>query len=213
MENLNKATIQRLLLYYHYISDHLAHTDGVSVSSAEIARLIDVDDTQVRKDLSALGLKGCPRVGFKMAEVKQTIRIRLGFNDCHKAIVVGAGKLGGAIGSYKEFFDYGLNVIALFDNDPNKIGLMIGDHVVQPVDKVETFIRDHDVQMGILAVPADTAQDVARKVIQAGLKALWVFSSTHIEVPENIAVRHEHLLGGLAEMLYSMKMQTIKQSV
>ena len=205
MASLNRPTLERLLLYYHYLDEHVDADIDERVSSAHLARLLQMDDTQVRKDLAAIGLKGCPRVGFVTRDVMQEIRRALGFDVAYRAVVVGAGRLGGAIASYMAFGDYGLNIVAMFDADPNRVGLMIGSHVVQPADQLERIVGEHEVLLGILAVPADAAQGLADRLVQAGVKAIWNFAPTAVTVREGVVIRHEHLSVGLAELSYHLK--------
>lgn len=205
MSSLNRPTLERLLLYYHFINAHLDQQESAAVSSAVIAKFMDSDDTQVRKDLAAIGLKGRPRIGFIATEVKSKIREILGFDDNFKAVVIGAGRLGGAIASYKEFSDYGLEIVALFDNDLNKIGLTMGNHVVQPLNRLQAIIKKRQVKLGILTVPAEAAQEVTERLIKSGVNTIWNFSPANITITGGGAVRHEHIAVGLAELLYHLK--------
>jgi len=205
MKSLNRPTLERLLLYYHFIDHHLVAEDGSTVSSTKIANFMDLDDTQVRKDLAAISLRGRPRVGFVISEVKSRIRNILGFEEDCRAVVVGAGRLGGAIASYSEFRIYGLDIVALFDNHPDKIGRTIGNHVVQPVSQLLTIVKQRKVRLGVITVPAEAAQDVAEKLVQSEIKALWNFSPKNLIVPKTVTVRDEHLSVGLADLLYHLK--------
>jgi len=204
MSKLNRPTLERLMLYYHSVST-LGEEHPTSISSGQLAQLMDMDATQVRKDFAAVGLRGCPRVGFVTNEIKEKIRDMLGFDRVQKAVVVGAGRLGGALASYKEFRKYGLNIVALFDKDPTKVGLTVGHHVVQPMDRLDTFIRHQNVQLGIITVPADATQQVANALVAAGVKGIWNFSPASPTLPPELAYRHEHLSVGLAALSYRLK--------
>jgi len=202
---LNRPTLERLLLYYHFINVHMDQNDTVTVSSAKLATFMDSDDTQVRKDLAAIGLKGRPRIGFVASEVNSKIRHTLGFDENNRAVVIGAGRLGGAIASYKEFTDYGLEIIALFDNDQQKIGLTVGDHIVQPLNRLAAIVKRRDVHLGILTVPAGAAHEVVDRLVQTGVNTIWNFSPANITPSNGGAVRNEHIAVGLAELLYHLK--------
>ena len=205
MNDLNRQTVERLMHYYYCISEHCDLSKDTTISSARLAQLLYLDDTQVRKDLAAIGVKGIQRVGFEIRNVLEAIRRTLGFTDIKRAVVIGAGRLGGAITSYDGFAKYGLHIVALFDIDPAKVGLTIGGHVVQPLAGLETIIADRVVRLGILTVPAEKAQESADRLIKAGVKAIWNFSPTSLTVPEGFIVRHEHLSSGLAQLSYQLK--------
>ncbi len=204
MAEISKTTLERLILYYHFMSDHLDRDKSATVTSNKIADMMEIDDTQVRKDLAAIGIKGLPRVGFYTEDVRNRIREFLGFEDLYRAVVIGAGHLGGAISSYDQFAEFGLHITALFDNNPEKVGLTIGSHVVQPMERLLDIVQQRNVQIAVLTVPAEAAQPAAQTAVDAGIRAIWVFSSTRIKTPPNITVRYEHISRGLAELLYSL---------
>jgi redox-sensing transcriptional repressor len=205
MNTLNPMTLNRLMGYYHYIVRHIGRDNDLPLSSARLSKLLHIDDTQIRKDMAIIGIKGHPHVGFSSRQIVGAIRGVLGFDLSRPAVVVGAGRLGGALASFKDFRDYGLRTAAIFDNNPQKIGQTIGDQVVQPMDQIETIVRQSQAQLGILTVPAHAAQDVADRLIQAGLTALWNFAPIRIVAPDHVTVRHEHLAVGLAQLLYRLQ--------
>ncbi len=205
IEKLNRPTLERLLLYYHYINEHMNGEDTACISSSELAQIIGVDDTLVRKDFASIGLKGRPRSGFVMADIKSQIRVILGFDKSYHAIIVGAGRLGGAIACYDEFKDYGLKIVGLFDNDIQKIGSQIGEFTIQPLVELSPIIQQLQVILGILTVPAEAAQPLADQMIEAGVKGIWCFSPTHLVVPSHITLRQEHLSVGIAGLSYHLR--------
>jgi redox-sensing transcriptional repressor len=202
---LNQLVLERLMHYYHLVGEQIPELPTGWVSSAHIAQLLDMDDTLVRKDLAAIGVRGRPRVGFSVTELKGRIREVLGFNDMYKAIIVGAGRLGGAIVSYSGFARYGLYVVALFDSDEDRIGSVMGGVLVQSIESLEAVIRRHDVHMAIITVPAEAAQALADRLVVAGIRAIWNFAPTSLAVPADVFVRHEHISVGLAEVAYYLK--------
>ena len=202
---LNQLVLERLMHYYHLVGEQIPDQPSGWVSSAHIAQLLVMDDTLVRKDLAAIGVRGRPRVGFSIAELKGRVREVLGFNDTYKAVIVGAGRLGGAIVSYAGFAKYGLYVVAMFDADEKRIGSVMGGVLVQSVENLETIIQRHDVHMAILTVPAEAAQPVADRLVAAGVRAMWNFAPTSLSVPPDVFVRHEHISVGLAELAYYLK--------
>ncbi|MCC6154338.1 MAG: redox-sensing transcriptional repressor Rex [Candidatus Hydrogenedentes bacterium] len=202
---LNQLVVERLMHYYHLVADQIeTHASG-HVSSAQIAQLLEMDDTLVRKDLAAIGVRGRPRVGFSTAELMGAIRETLGFNERYRSIIVGAGRLGGAIASYGGFGKYGLDIVALFDADPARVGETLGGATIQPIDSLESVVRDHRVHLAVLTVPADAAQRLAERLVESGIRAIWNFAPRSLVVPPNVFVRHEHISVGLAELAYYLK--------
>ena len=208
--NLNRPTLERLMQYYHYITEHLhPHPpDSANVSSVQIAELLGIDPAQVRKDLAAINVKGQPNVGYKISTVVESIRQCLGFDKNYNAVLIGAGRLGGAIACYDEFRFYGLKIAALLDNAPQKIGTMIDGHKVQSVEMLEDIVQQQNIKLAILTVPAEAAQKLAERVTAAGIETIWNFSPTSLVMPDNVIVRNEHLSVGLAQLFYHLARRT-----
>lgn len=204
-KTLKHALLERLMHYYYYVTEKKAKNDGDAVSSQEIGSFLTMDDTLVRKDLAAIGVRGYPRVGFKAEEVKDAIRNVLGFDHTYKAVIVGAGRMGGALASYTDFSNYGLRVVAAFDLDPNKHGIFIGSTSVQSMENLEPVIEQHNVRLAILTVPAEPAQAIAERLVKAGVQAIWNFAPVTLTLPGDVVVRHEHISVGLAELAYHLK--------
>jgi redox-sensing transcriptional repressor len=204
-EPLRHPLLERLVHYYHFVAQLLDDEQAEHVSSARIARYVDVDDTQIRKDLAAIQLRGAPRMGFRTREVLARIREVLAFDKTCNAVIIGAGRLGGALAQYPGFREYGLRVLALFDADPGKAGQAVGGLPILPPTALSDTIRDENVSLAILTVPADAAQRIAETVTAAGAKAIWNFAPTSLDVPEGVVVRHEHISVGLGELLYHLQ--------
>lgn len=205
MDSLKRAILDRLPRYYHVLREQSETGDKHAVSSAVLASLVGVDDTQVRKDLALIGVRGCPRVGYKVNEVVEAIRDILGFDQTHRAVIVGAGRLGGALASYPGFSAYGLEIVALFDNSPAKIGTMVGCQQVRPLDDLERIVKRSSVDIAVLTVPAGVAPELAVRLAHAGVQAIWNFAPTRFAVPEGVSVRHEQISGGLAELTHHLR--------
>jgi redox-sensing transcriptional repressor len=195
--------------YYYFVGEERRPASEVpeedTVSSAEIAEFLHMDDTLVRKDLAAIGVRGYPRVGFKVDEVLTAIREVLGFEQTHRAVIVGAGRMGGALANYTDFAKYGLVVMAVFDNDPAKLGKTLGGAVIQSLDNLESTIARLGVRLAILTVPVDPAQSIADRLVVAGVQAIWNFAPTRLVAPPHVVVRHEHISVGLAELAYHLR--------
>ncbi len=202
---LNGIILERLPKYYNFLQERERRGGAAAVSSHEIAAGTGVDDTQIRKDLAAIGLKGCPRVGFSAREVATCLRRVLGFEQRYAAVLVGAGRLGGALAAYPGFQELGLTLSGVFDVDERKVGLAVGGLMVKPLAELEEFLRRFPVELGIIAVPAIAAQDVADRLIEGGVAALWNFAPLTLTAPAAVRVRNECLSIGLAELGYYVK--------
>ncbi len=184
-----EATITRLSVYSRFLEQ--VDTKGiVIISSGEIADGVGVSPAQVRKDLAYFGEFGTRGVGYNVKDLlKHTLKI-LGLNDKWSVVVMGAGNLGSALVSYRGFRQRGFNIVGVFDNDLAKIGKRLVDLEVLGTEKLDQVIKDNNVKIGIITVPAPTAQEVANQLISAGVKAILNFAPTVLSVPENVEVRN-----------------------
>lgn len=198
------TVLERLMHYYYFIADSWSGDEAAAVTSSQIADALHMDDTLVRKDLAAIGVRGQPRVGFKAAEVLAAIRGVLGFDKAYNGVIIGVGRLGSAIASYGGFERFGLRICAMFDNDPIKLGLMQGGLVVLAMDKLPLVVADKPVRLAILTVPDENAQEAADQAVAAGIEAIWNFASPNLVLPDHVFVRNEHISVGLAELTYSL---------
>lgn len=189
--------INRLTLY-HFILDDLRE-DEIFISSTKIAKLLNIDDSQVRKDLKILNNSGKCRVGYNVKELKKSIEEQLGFKKTKDAFVIGAGNLGSALAKYATFKDYGLNILAMFDNDINKIGKTINGKEVFDISKVGNLSKRLNVDIAILTVPREYAKGVANFLAGAGIKYIWNFTPCILDVPKDIKVWNENLIGNFLQ--------------
>lgn len=189
--------IKRLTLY-HFILDDLRE-DEIFISSTKIAKLLNIDDSQVRKDLKILNNSGKCHVGYNVKELKKSIEEQLGFKKTKDAFVIGAGNLGSALAKYATFKDYGLNIIAMFDNDINKIGKTINGKEVFYISKVGNLSKRLNVDIAILTVPREYAKGVANFLAGAGIKYIWNFTPCILDVPKDIKVWNENLIGNFLQ--------------
>lgn len=196
--------IERLMHYYHFMGQLEKGNTSAYFSSRHLAAVVDMDETQVRKDLAAIGVRGLPRVGFRVEEVQRRIREVFGFDEKREAVIVGAGHLGGALAAYSGFATYGLAFVAVFDGDSAKVGTSVGGLAVRPMNKLKPFVERRRIRLAALAVPGEAAQGVADLLALAGIQAVWNFAPVNIVVPEEVMVRHEHISVGLAELAYHL---------
>ena len=188
---VSPATVQRLPLYLRCLDELPA--DAERVSSSELAALAGVTPAQVRKDLSCLGSYGVRGVGYSVAGLTQQIRRALGLTREIAVIVVGAGNLGRALAGYGGFGESGFAVVGLFDSDPGAVGGRVGDLVVEPVGRLADAARTRGAAIGVIATPADAAQEVADLLVSAGVTSILNFAPTVIGVPDGVEVRRVDL--------------------
>ena len=202
MPRLRRLVLERLMRYYRFLAEGRGRTPPATVTSAEIAVALDIDPTQVRKDLGAIGLVGLGRVGFDACEVCRAIRIALGFDRSYRAVLVGAGHLGSALMAYARFGQWGLRFAAAFDTDQRKIGHLVTGCRVRSIRSMAAYIARHDIRMAILTTPVDVAQRMTDRLVAAGVRAIWNFTPTRLTVPPGVFVRNEHISLGLSELAY-----------
>lgn len=189
--------LNRLTLY-HFILDNLRE-DEENISSTKIASLLDIDPSQVRKDIKYLNSSGKCKVGYNAKKLKTSIEKCLGFKQIKDAFIIGAGNLGSALAKYTSFKDYGLNILAMFDNDPKKIGTTINNKQVFGIEKISSLIHRLNVEIAILTVPKECAQAIANYLAGAGIKYIWNFSPCVLEVPKTVKVWNENLIGNFLQ--------------
>ena len=166
-----------------------------------------VDDTQVRKDVSIIGYRGKPKSGYSVVGLKKAVGEFLGINYQNTAILIGAGKLGSALTEYPGFEEYGLKLAAIFDSAPERVGQVIGDFTILSIESLPRVIRSFKIGIAILTVPKSAAQSVCNNVIELGIKAIWNFAPTSLEVPEDVIVRNENLAVGAALLSHHLKIK------
>ncbi len=204
MKRLSRPVIERLPRYYHYLRELTNSHNGETVSSHQLAEMMGIDDTLVRRDLAAISVRGQPKVGYPAGEALRTIRHVLGLDERKRAILVGAGRLGGAIASYRGFGDFGLEIVAVFDRAAGQVGPELGGVPVHPTEGIEDFLAERPVDFAILTLPAEAAQVMADRLFAAGVRGLWNFAPVALEAPEGTIIRNELLSSGLAEISYRL---------
>jgi len=185
-------SLKRFPKYYSIICE--SFKDGKEyITSPEISKKLDVDETQVRKDIALLNCAGKPKVGFNIFELKERLEEFLDINNLKDSFLIGTGNLGLAIAKYNGFEKYGLNITALFDTDPHKIGLRVGEKEIFHVSKFPDLAKRMQVKIIIIAVPKEEAQKMANIAVKAGVKAIWNFAPVNVEVPKDVLVVNQDL--------------------
>ncbi len=192
-----EPTLRRLPLYHHYLKT-LADRGRDVVSCTHIGTDLRLDPTQVRKDLAVTGIRGQPKVGYRVGQLLTSIEEFLGWNNLTDAFLVGVGHLGQALLGYEGFHRYGLRIVAVFDNAPAKIGTTIAGFKVLPSEKIANLARRMQIRLGIITAPASAAQQVAEAMAEGGITGIWNFAPTALSLPEEVTVQTENLASGLA---------------
>ena len=165
---------------------------------------MNIDDSQVRKDISLLNNSGKSRVGYIVKELKASIEKTLGFKKEKKAFIAGAGNLGSALAKYDNFMSYGLNILALFDNDKNKIGKIVNGKKIIDIKELPKLKQETGADIAILTVPREFAQQTADYLVKANIKYIWNFTPVVLEVPKDVQVWNENLMGNLLQFTYNI---------
>lgn len=170
------------------------------VSSTQISRQINIDASQVAKDLSYVDVSGRTRVGYDIDRLINVLEDFLGFTNIHKAYLFGVGSLGAALLQDTGLSHFGLEIVGAFDIDPQKTGSCIAGIPIYHTDEFPEIIKKSDVNIGILTVPISIAQKITDYMIDGGIKAVWNFTPFRIRVPEGIVVQNTSLYAHLAVM-------------
>lgn len=197
LKGVPEPTLRRLPLYLHYLREIQA-SGRPCVSASHIGRDLQLDGTQVRKDLAATGIVGRPKIGFNVNALVERIGDFLGFNNVKEAFLVGAGGLGGALLSFDRFNRYGVDIIAAFDVDEDKINTTVANKPIFPLEKLSDLAQRMKVQVGIITTPAEAAQEAADLLVSGGVRAIWNFAPVSLDVPEGVIVQSEDLFASLA---------------
>ena len=207
-KSVPEPTLRRLPLYHRFLKDWQA-ANREFVSCTDIGLELDLDPTQIRKDLESVGVVGRPRIGYVLTSVIEGLEEFLGLKNVNDAFLVGAGSMGSALLGYRKFEQYGLKIVAAFDLDPSKIGRQIHGKHVLPLSKLADLARRMHVLIGIITVPAAEAQAVADLMVAGGIRAIWNFAPVRLHVAERIIVHNEDLYCSLASL--SQKLSKLLQ--
>jgi len=170
-------------MYLSYIKG-LPEDAPKNISATTIAEALQLNDVQVRKDLASVSSSGKPKVGYNVKDLIAELEAFLGYNDIDNAVIVGAGSLGKALLNYSGFKAYGLNIIAAFDlcEEPTEFQ----GKTVFPIAQLESFCRKVNIHIGIITVPASSAQEICDLLVNSGIRAIWNFAPVHLVVPDGI---------------------------
>ena len=198
-DKVPEPTLRRLPWYLSNIK--LMKEKGEQyVSSTQLSKEINIDASQIAKDLSYVNISGRTRVGYNIDALIEVLESFLGFTNMHKAFLFGVGSLGAALLRDSGLHHFGLEIVAAFDVNPELVGKDLNGIPIFHSDDFEAKMKEYDVNIGVLTVPINIAQEITDKMVDGGIKAVWNFTPFRIRVPENIVVQNTSLYAHLAVM-------------
>src|SRR5688572_264 len=210
-ESVPNPAVRRLSLYLRQL-EALKRAGRSTVSSKQLGESLRLTDAQVRKDLAYFGQFGHPGIGYRVDDLIAQVRRILGTDKTWNVILIGAGNLGRALSAYRGFEAKGFRLIAVFDNDPAKVGRRLGPFTIQPLTDVPETITRESVKLAILAVPAEQAQALADQLIEAGVRGLLNFAPVSITVPPHVALNSVDLAVQLEQLSFQVGFSALGQT-
>jgi redox-sensing transcriptional repressor len=207
-----EATVGRLPVYLRALVE-MAERGVVTISSGDLAEAAGVNSAKVRKDLSYLGSYGTRGVGYDVAYLIHQVRRELGLTQAWPVLIAGAGNLGHALSNYRGFTERGFRIAAIVDNSPERVGEQIGSITVEHIDRLSDVVRREDVAIGVICTPAGAAQEVADRLVAAGIRSILNFAPAVITVPENTSVRKVDLSIELQILAYYEQRKAVLDAV
>lgn len=189
---ISNAVIRRLPRYLRYLAQF--REQGIKkISSGNFSKLTGCSASQIRQDFNAFGEFGQQGYGYNIEYLYNEISSILGLNNVYKTIVVGVGNLGQAIIKYTYYNQIGFNIVGLFDSNPKIIGNWINDVEIMDSAKLVDFVKKQEIDIGVICVPSENAQDVADELVEGGVRGIWNFAPLDLEVPDNVAIESVQL--------------------
>lgn len=202
--HVSDAVIRRLPGYYRHLRE-LEAAGVEQISSQELGLRMRLTPSQIRQDINCFGGFGRQGYGYRVSELKEHIGEILGLDVPHTQIIIGAGKIGRAIAVYPTFRREGFRTLAMFDADPEKVGSKVDGVPVMGMDHLEDFLWDNPVDIAVLSLPKQYAQEVLDRLYRCGIRAVWNFAPTDMTYPEDMLVVNVHLTDSLQTLTYRMK--------
>ena len=200
---ISQAVIRRLPKYYRYLGELLEN--GVErISSNDLSKRMKVTASQIRQDLNNFGGFGQQGYGYNVKYLYTEIGKILGLEQNHNIIIIGSGNLGQALANYADFEKRGFILKGIFDVNPTLTGISIRGVPVRMMDELESFIKENDIEIGVLTIPKAKAVDVANELVNNGVRAIWNFAHIDLNLPENVIVENVHLSESLMRLSYNI---------
>lgn len=200
---ISQAVVARLPRYYRYLGD-LKNSGIERISSQDLSKLMQVTASQIRQDFNNFGGFGQQGYGYNVEYLYNEIAKILGLDKSYDLIIVGAGNLGQALANYMNFERRGFIVKGIFDRNPVLYGKELRGVAVQPVENIERFVRENDIDIAVLTIPKEGAVKTAELLVRCNVKAIWNFAHVDLNVPESIVVENVHLSDSLMKLSYGI---------
>lgn len=202
-KTISQAVIGRLPRYYRYLGD-LKDSGIERISSQDLSKLMKVTASQIRQDFNNFGGFGQQGYGYNVDYLYNEIAKILGLHTKHNLIIVGAGNLGQALANYMNFERRGFIVKGIFDKNTELHGKVLRGIPVQPIENIENFINENDIDIAVLTIPKDGAVKTAETLVKCNIKAIWNFAHVDLNVPDSIVVENVHLSDSLMKLSYGI---------
>lgn len=201
--DISQAVIRRLPRYYRYLGELLEN--GVErISSNDLSKQMKVTASQIRQDLNNFGGFGQQGYGYNVKYLYTEIGKILGLEEDHNIVIIGAGNLGQALANYAAFEKRGFILSGIFDVNPRLQGMTIRGVPIRMMDELKSFVKENDVEIAVLTIPKKKAIEVANMLVDNGVRAIWNFAHTDLNLPENIIVENVHLSESLMQLSYNI---------
>lgn len=205
-ESIPQGVVTRLPIYFRYLSE-LEATGIERVSSAQLGEALDFTAAQIRSDLSYFGSFGQQGYGYNVKDLLGQVKQILGLDKSYSLALIGAGNLGKAIASYDWFRAQGFEIKAIFDVDPLLVGNHLGGCVIRPFADLPEYLRKNPIDIAVLAIPKETSQEICDKVVEGGVRCIWNFAPSQLNVPEDVIVENIHLADSLLCLVFRLNEQ------
>ena len=204
--NISMAVIKRLPKYHRYLEE-LLKNEVDRISSKELSKKIGFTASQIRQDFNCFGDFGQQGYGYNVKELHAQISNILGLTKEYKYIILGGGNIGQAVANYNKFEKLGFKLESIFDINPKLVGLKIRDIEIKDIDTLEDYLKENNIDVGIICVPSRSAQKVCDILTRNNVKGIWNFAPVDLKVPEEVFVENVHLSESLLTLSYLMNEQ------
>ena len=202
-KEISQAVNGRLPRYFRYLGE--LKDDGIErISSQELSAIMKVTASQIRQDFNNFGGFGQQGYGYKVEYLYEEIGKILGLHKTHNLIIIGAGNLGQALANYMNFERRGFLFRGIFDNNPALFGKKIRDLEVRPMEELETFVKENEIDIAVLTIPKDNALEVAERLARQDIKGIWNFAHIDLNLSKEIQVENVHLSDSLMKLTYNI---------